>query len=180
MNPDLLAAELADPVRRRVFAAVALGASTSPEILKASGLGAARAAPAIGRLARAGLLAQGRGTVTVDEAALAAAGAAAARRMAEEAAAEQPDPLLRGFVRAGLLVRMPEEDDASRHAVLAHIAAAVLATGDCDERTINERLRPWCEGGALDVASLRRALADARVLTREGGRYRRTPQSAAG
>ncbi|GLZ79257.1 hypothetical protein Afil01_40640 [Actinorhabdospora filicis] len=174
VSPDRIAAELADPVLRRVFAAVVLGASTAAQILAASGLGAPQAAPAIGRLARAGLLVQGRGVVTVDDGALAAAGERAMCHMADEAAADQPDPLLRGFISGGVLVRLPEPDDDAHPAALAHIAESVFTTGEYDERAVNERLRPWCEDGALDVLSLRRALVDAGFLRRESGRYRRS------
>lgn len=171
LTSDRLAAELADPVARRVFAAAVLGAATSTQILGASGLTAPQAAPAIGRLARAGLLVQGRGSVAVNDDALATAGETALRRMAEDAATEQPDPLLRGYVRCGVLVALPEDGESHR-AVLEHIAESVFADGECDERTMNERLRPWCEGGALDVLSLRRELVDAGVVRREAGWYR--------
>ncbi|GAA2037864.1 DUF2087 domain-containing protein [Catenulispora yoronensis] len=179
MTPEQLAVELADPVLRRVFAAVALGASTSPEILAASGLGAPQAAPAIGRLVRAGLFVQGRGSVALDDAVLAVAGERAARRLADEAAADQPDPLLRGFLRGRVLVNLPEQDDSAYRIVLGRIAASAFTADEefgeffeYDERTVNDRLRPWCEGGVLDVASLRRALVDAGFLSRDSGRYR--------
>ncbi|MEU3072679.1 DUF2087 domain-containing protein [Streptomyces laurentii] len=173
MTPDQLAIQLADPDLRRVFSAVALGASTSSEILTVSGLGAPQAAPAIGRLVRAGLLVQGRGSVTLDDAALAAAGETAARRVADEAANDQPDPRLRGHIRGGVLVDLPERDDDARRAVLGHITESAFATGDeYDERTVTDRLQPWCEGGTLDAVSLRRALVDDGLLARGSGRYR--------
>jgi len=173
MSPEQLAIELADPVLRRVFSAVALGASTSSEILSVSGLGAPQAAPAIGRLVRSGLLIQGRGSLTLADDALTAAAKTAARRVADEAAADQPDPQLRGHIRGGVLVNMPEQDDDARRAVLGHVAGSVFAAGDeYDERTVTDRLQPWCEGGALDAVSLRRALVDDGLLVRESGRYR--------
>ncbi|MGX1851571.1 DUF2087 domain-containing protein [Streptomyces sp. NPDC055299] len=39
------------------------------------------------------------------------------------------------------------------------------------ERTVTERLEPWCESGVLDALSLRRALVDVGVLRRESGLY---------
>ncbi|MFD7643724.1 DUF2087 domain-containing protein [Kitasatospora sp. NPDC059795] len=175
MTPDQLAVDLADPALRRVFAAVALGASTASEILAASGLGAPQAAPAIGRLVRSGLLVQGRGTLALNDAALAAAAETAARRTADELAADQPDPRLRGHIRAGVLVDVPDDADA-RGAVLGHVARSTFAADDeydeYDERTVTDRLRPWCEGGALDAVSLRRILVDDGLLTRDSGRYR--------
>ncbi|MFI9782834.1 DUF2087 domain-containing protein [Kitasatospora sp. NPDC051984] len=175
MTPDQLAIQLADPIQRRVFAAVALGATTSTEILTASALTAPDAAPAIGRLVRAGLLVQGRGTVALNEDALTAAADTATRRLADEAASDQPDPRLRGHIRGGTLVDLPEEDPEARRAVLGHLAATTFAPGDeYDERTVTTRLQPWCEDGPLDAVSLRRALVDAGLLTRESGRYRLT------
>ncbi|OKJ06676.1 DUF2087 domain-containing protein [Kitasatospora sp. CB01950] len=172
MTPDQLAVELADPALRRVFAAVTLGASTASEILAASGLGAPQAAPAIGRLVRSGLLVQGRGTLALNDAALAAAAETAARRTADELAADQPDPRLRGHIRAGVLVDVPDDADA-RGAVLGHVARSSFAADDeYDERTVTDRLRPWCAGGALDAVSLRRILVDDGLLTRDTGRYR--------
>ncbi|WP_380281615.1 DUF2087 domain-containing protein [Kitasatospora purpeofusca] len=173
MTPEQLALQLADPVLRRVFSAVALGASTSCEVLTVSGLGAPDAAPAVGRLVRAGLLVQGRGSVSLDDGALAAAARTAARRVAQETANDQPDPRLRGHIRGGVLVDLPERGHDARRAVLGHIAGRTFAAGgECDERTVTERLRPWCEGGALDAVALRRALVDDGLLARESGRYR--------
>ncbi|MGW3042856.1 DUF2087 domain-containing protein [Kitasatospora sp. NPDC001159] len=172
MTPEQLAIELADPVLRRVFSAVALGASTSSEILSTSGLAAPQAAKAIGRLVRSGLLVQGRGSLALDDDALAAAAETAARRVAEETAADQPDPQLRGHIRGGVLVNVPEQDDA-RLAVLGHVAESTFTAGDeYDERTVTDRLQPWCEGGALDAVSLRRTLVDDGLLARESNRYR--------
>ncbi|PJN26214.1 helix-turn-helix domain-containing protein [Kitasatospora sp. CB02891] len=176
MTPDHLAVQLADPIQRRVFSAVALGATTSAEVLAVSGLAAPDAAPAIGRLVRAGLLVQGRGTVALNEDALAAAADAAARRVADEAAKEQPDPRLRGRIRGGVLVDLPEEDQEARRAVLGHLAGATFAPGEVyDERTVTDRLRPWCEGGPVDAVALRRALVDDGLLARGSGRYRLNP-----
>ncbi|MGW3493563.1 DUF2087 domain-containing protein [Streptomyces sp. NPDC001020] len=173
MTPEQLAIQLADPVLRRVFSAVALGASTSSEVLTVSGLGARDAAPAIGRLVRAGLLVQGRGSVALDDDALAAAANTAARRVAEETANDQPDPRLRGHIRSGVLVNLPEQDHDARRAILGHIAESTFAAGDeYDERTVTDRLQPWCEGGTLDAVSLRRTLIDDGLLARESGRYR--------
>ncbi|MFD5562606.1 DUF2087 domain-containing protein [Kitasatospora griseola] len=176
MTPDHLAVQLADPIQRRVFSAVALGATTSAEVLAVSGLAAPDAAPAIGRLVRAGLLVQGRGTVALNEDALAAAADAAARRVADEEAREQPDPRLRGRIRGGVLVDLPEEDPEARRAVLGHLAGNTFVPGEeYDERTVTDRLRPWCEGGPLDAVALRRALVDDGLLARGSGRYRLNP-----
>ncbi|MGW3087278.1 DUF2087 domain-containing protein [Streptomyces sp. NPDC001108] len=175
-TPDEFTLALADPASRRVFGAVALGSSTPSAILAATGLDAPVAAKAIGRLTRAGLLvAGGNGRLAVDETAVARAAESAGRRREEEAAAEQPDARLRGFVRGRALLRLPEETaPEAREAVLRHVAAAAFAPSDeeYDERAVTERLEPWCQAGATDAVSLRRALVDLGVLHREAGRYR--------
>ncbi|MEU7726840.1 DUF2087 domain-containing protein [Streptomyces sp. NPDC040724] len=174
MTPDEFTLVLSDPTLRRVFSAVALGASTSSEILTATGLDTPVAAKAIGQLTRTGLLVpEGRGRLVVNEGALEEAARNAARRREEEAAAEQPDARLRGFVRDRVLVGLPEEADAeARRTVLRHIGEATFTPGEeYDERTVTERLEPWCEVGVLDAVSLRRALVDLGVLRRASGLY---------
>ncbi|MEF2529741.1 DUF2087 domain-containing protein [Streptomyces sp. CS62] len=181
MTPDEFTLAMADPTLRRVFSAVALGSATSSEILTAAGLDTPVAAKAIGRLTRTGLLVpEGRGRLVVNEGALEEAGQAAARRREEEAAAAQPDARLRGFVRDRVLVALPEEADrAARRTVLRHVAEATFAPGEeYDERTVTDRLEPWCGSGVLDTVSLRRALVDAGVLRREAGRYGLTAAGA--
>ncbi|MEV7781814.1 DUF2087 domain-containing protein [Kitasatospora sp. NPDC088351] len=173
MTPEELTLVLSDPTLRRVFAAVALGSETSSEILGASGLATPEAAKAIGQLVRAGVLTQGRGRLTLDGDALATAAATAAARQEEQAAAEQPDPRLRGFVRGDVLVRLPEEGDEARPAVLRHVAETAFERAEeYDERTVTDRLEPWCADGAPDAVSLRRSLVDAGALQRDAGRYR--------
>lgn len=174
MTPDEFTLALSDPVLRRVFSAVALGSSTSSEILTASGLDTPVAAKAIGQMTRNGLLVpEGRGRLALSEGLLEAVAETAARRRDEEAAAEQPDARLRGYVRDRVLVSLPDEaEHEARHAVLRHVAEATFSPGaEYDERTVTERLEPWCESGALDAVSLRRALVDLDVLHRQSGLY---------
>ncbi|MFD5234067.1 DUF2087 domain-containing protein [Streptomyces qaidamensis] len=173
MTPETFTVLLSDSALRRVFSAIALGSSTSAEILATTGLAAPEAAPAIGRLLREGLVvAEGRGRLAVDEAALDAAAEIAGRRQREQAEAEQPDPGLRGYVRGTVLVRLPE-DDETRQAVLHHVAATTFeADREYDERTVTDLLRPWCEGTTVDPVSLRRFLVDDGFLHRASGAYR--------
>jgi hypothetical protein len=175
MTPETVAILLSQPLLRRVFSAVALGASTSSEILATSGLGAPEAAPAIGQLTREGLLiSQGRGRLAVHEENLAAAARTGELQLAQRAAAEQPDPLLRGFIRNGTVVELPEHGEP-RANVLGHIARTTYVPGEeYDERTATDRLVPWCEHSSLDVASLRRFLVDDGFLRRDAGQYRLT------
>ncbi|MFB6815223.1 DUF2087 domain-containing protein [Streptomyces sp. NPDC056347] len=178
LGPDTFTLALADPTARRVFCAVALGSSGPSAIVSATGLDVPVAAKAIGKLTREGLLVPGDGGgLVVDEAAVAGAARTAARRREEEAAAEQPDPRLRGLVRGRVLLRLPEEaEPEAREAVLRHVAGATFAQPgeQYDERTVTELLEPWCEAGATDAVSLRRALVDLGVLHRESGNYRLT------
>ncbi|MEU3175907.1 hypothetical protein, partial [Streptomyces sp. NPDC007000] len=97
MTPETFTILLSDSALRRVFSAIALGSSTSAEILATTGLAAPEAAPAIGRLLREGLVvAQGPGRLAVDEAALGAAAETAGLPPQDEAGGPQPDTGGRG------------------------------------------------------------------------------------
>lgn len=183
MTPQKLTLILRDPAARRVFGAVVLGARTSSEILRASGLPAAEAAPAIGQLTRSGLLrSDGPGQLGLDEDWLrqAAEEAAEQEAAAEEAAArraaqEQPDPRLRGYIRFHELLALPDDSEAA-FPVLAEVATATFTPGTpYPEKTVNDLLADWCQEGQVDVVSLRRALVDARLLDRTSGEYRYRP-----
>ncbi|NBE80069.1 DUF2087 domain-containing protein [Micromonospora rubida] len=173
MTPEEFTLLLSEPTLRRVFCAVDLGGATPTEILAASGLEASQAAPAIGKLLRAGLFRpDGPGRLAVNEETVAGAAAVATHRQEEQAVAEQPDPRLRGFVRGGVLVHLPEDDADARRTVLRHVAETAFAPGDeYDERYVTDCLRPWCAGGAVDAVYLRRLLIDGGVLRRDSGRY---------
>ena len=57
--------------------------------------------------------------------------------------------------------------------VLAHVAAHTFEPGtDYDERTVNELLVAWCEGGEVDHAALRRYLVESGLMSRGSGVYR--------
>jgi len=183
MTPQQLTLLLHAPSTRRVFSAVALGARTSGEILQASGLPVAEAAPAIGRLTRSGLLrSDGPGQLEIDgellDRAARTAGeeqAAAERAAEEQAARDQPDPRLRGYLRHHDLLALPE-DAATALPVLAEIASTTFSPDtDYPEKSVNELLLTWCRNGPVDVVSLRRALVDADLLGRGDGRYRYRP-----
>ncbi|PZT69456.1 hypothetical protein DN402_22575 [Streptomyces sp. SW4] len=89
------------------------------------------------------------------------------------------ETVLRTFVRDGRLVRLPARW-SRRQVVLRHIAEQTFAPGvRYPERTVNEKLRAWCEGGEADHVSLRRHLVDAGRLRRSEGVYWR-PEEAAG
>src|SRR4051794_33425075 len=101
---------LAEPERAKVFAAVALGAITTTEVVERTGLTPKDAAVAVQRLLDAGVLLQAGtafGGLQVDFAAIKEE---AKRRSARERAQASDDDVeasLRPFVRDGRLLRLP-------------------------------------------------------------------------
>lgn len=159
---------LADPRRSQVLAAVALGARTPSAVAAATGLPGKDVATALHRLA---------GLVVAADAGLEVA-YGALRSLAEQAAPDDGgDPSgLDPFVRGDRLVSLPAQP-ARRLAVLAHVAARALEEGVAyDETAVNARLAPWCEGGQVDHAALRRYLVESGLVSRGGGTYRRGGQ----
>jgi hypothetical protein len=69
----------------------------------------------------------------------------------------------------GRLMSIPRRY-ANRRIVLAHIAVSIEPGRDHDEKSVNERLRPYSD----DVATLRRYLVDEGLVSRRPpGIYRR-------
>lgn len=61
--------------------------------------------------------------------------------------------------------------------MLRHIAEQTFEPGvEYPERTVNEKLRAWCEDAPVDHVTLRRYLVDLRHLTRQYGFYWRPAQ----
>lgn len=57
--------------------------------------------------------------------------------------------------------------------MLAHVATHALQAGrDYPEDELVALLRPWCEGGSVDTAALRRYLVEEGLVSRGGGIYR--------
>ncbi len=172
MTPETLVRLLADPVRLRVLAAVALGARTDAETAVAAGLAAKEAAVARGRLVEGGLLVQGAQGWEVGHSALreAARQQAAARSSAEPEEDEGAEGL-GAYVRGRRLLSLPSRQ-ARRYAVLQHLASTTFAAGQrYDERAVNELLAAWCAGGDVDHVTVRRYLVDSGLLVRGGGIY---------
>ncbi|MER7442849.1 DUF2087 domain-containing protein [Micromonospora avicenniae] len=170
MTAHALAGALADDVRRRVFAAITLGATGTVQIADRAGLPARQVVTALRRLTAAGLVVEAGGAFTVDEA-----------RLRELARTPQPtrpasspeETVLRTFVRDGVLVGLPAQR-SRRRIVLEHIAQRSFAPGTpYPESAVNDALRPWCADGGSDHVTLRRYLVDELLLTREQGVYRR-------
>ncbi|MEV6375627.1 DUF2087 domain-containing protein [Micromonospora musae] len=170
MTAHALAGALADDVRRRVFAAIALGATGTAQIAERAGVPAREAVTALRRLAAAGLVVDAGGVVTLDEARL--------RELARtphptRPAASREETVLHTFVRDGVLVGLPAQR-GRRRIVLEHIARRSFATDTpYPESAVNDALRPWCADGGSDHVTLRRYLVDELLLTREQGVYHR-------
>src|SRR5918997_2335944 len=105
-----IAGLLADPVRLKVVAALALGAGTIQEVADATGLSLKDVALAARRLARAGLVRRDRHALEL----LTDRFGAAARAAAESAPPPEPlsddpteDAVLSAFVRDGRLLSIP-------------------------------------------------------------------------
>ncbi|WLS44027.1 DUF2087 domain-containing protein [Micromonospora profundi] len=170
MTAHALAGALADDGRRRIFAAIVLGATSATAVAQRTGLAARVVLTGIRRLTDAGLVTGADGALTVDEASLRAA--ARDSRPADEA---EPggDPVLRTFLRGDVLVGLPAQR-GRRRVLLAHIAERSFEPGTrYPERAVDEALKPWCAAGGSDHATLRRYLIDEQLLTREHGVYQR-------
>jgi hypothetical protein len=178
----------AEENRVRAFAAVALGAGDAEQVARAAGLSRKETAGALRRLREQGVLSTG------DDGALGVAydlfreyAREAARRESDRRRGEGPatgdartDMVLRTFVRDGRLVRLPARWTRKK-LVLRYIAERTFEPGvEYPERTVDEKLRAWCEGSDdIDHVALRRYLVDLHHLRRSEGVYRRPARSEA-
>ena len=175
MATDQLIRLFAEERRARAFAAVALGADTPEKVMERSGLSPKEAAAALRKLQDQQVIqAAGDGGLTVAYAHL--------RELARDSAAQPPaenhgsgdertETVLRTFVREGRLVRLPAQWQR-KLVVLRHIAERTFEPGvEYPERTVNEKLRAWCEDAPVDHVTLRRYLVDLHHLKRQYGFY---------
>jgi hypothetical protein len=172
MEAATLVGLLADPVRLKVVAALALGAGTIEEVAEASGLSLKDVALAARRLARGGLVRRDGHLLELRaERFGAAARAAAAAAPAPAPLSEDPaeDAVLSAFLRDGRLVSVPAQL-SKRRTVLEHIVRVFEPGVRYPEREVNALLAAWHP----DVAALRRHLVDEGLLTREAGVYWRS------
>jgi hypothetical protein len=164
-----LAGLLADDDRRRVFAALVLGATDTASVATAAGLDVARTGKALSRLEEAGLvLRREDGRLEVDGQVFGAA-ARAERAPAPPASAgrdDASDAILARFVRDGRLVSIPAARD-KRLVVLAHLAQEFEPGRHYSESMVNVMLGRW----HADTAALRRYLVDEGFLDRAAGEY---------
>ena len=162
---------LADSERRRVVAALVLGATTLAEVARATGLDARGAGRALARLVDAGLVVvddDGRHHLLQEAFTLAARAEAPAEDDDGEHAGEPPERarVLRAFVRDGRLVAIPAVH-SKRLVVLDRLAQEFEPGRRYSERMVNLILGRWHP----DTAALRRYLVDEGFLDREGGEY---------
>lgn len=181
-----LPALFSEESRVRAFAAVALGAGDAAQVARAAGLSAKETAGALRRLRDQGVVVSGDdGELVVAHdrfRELARAGRPAPQAAGDSAAEGDDGPagvVVRTFVRDGRLVRLPARWTRKK-VVLRHIAEQTFAPGvEYPERTVDEKLRAWCEDGEVDHVTLRRHLVDLGHLRRSDGIYARPADSAA-
>ncbi|MFJ5278360.1 DUF2087 domain-containing protein [Streptomyces parvulus] len=186
-DPSALAALpglFSEESRVRAFAAVALGAGSDAEVARVAGLSAKETAGALRRLRDQGVVASGDGGELVvvhgrfRELARAARPATDPAGGPGAADGDRTGMILRTFVRDGRLVRLPARWTRKK-VVLRHIAERTFAPGvEYPERTVDRKLRAWCEDGEVDHVTLRRHLVDFGHLRRSDGIYRRPVDSA--
>ncbi|WP_432081990.1 DUF2087 domain-containing protein [Streptomyces sp. WAC 04229] len=180
-----LPALFSEESRVRAFAAVALGAGGNAEVARTAGLSAKETAGALRRLREQGVVVSGDGGELVVAHDRFRELARAARPTADPAGDPAPAAdgdrtgmILRTFVKDGRLVRLPARWTRKK-VVLRHIAERTFAPGvEYPERTVDQKLRSWCEDGEVDHVTLRRHLVDFGHLRRSGGIYSRPAESA--
>jgi hypothetical protein len=168
---------LADDDRRRVVAALELGAEHLDEIERATGLTTVRAAKALGRLADAGLVVDAGGALHLMSAAF---GRAARQALARPASDEHDDApaaarkVLGVFVQDGRIVQIPTVR-SKRLVVLDWLVQDFEVGRRYSEAMVNliiGKRHP-------DTAAWRRYLVDEDMLSRESGEYWRSGGSVA-
>jgi hypothetical protein len=165
---------LADEDRRRVFAALVLGADDAETVREQSGLDARAAGRALQRLIDSGLVIRGDdgALFVLGEAFALAARAEAEREPRVDEHADAPADVarvLRAFVRDGRLLSIPSVH-AKRLVVLDWLVQRFEPGRRYSEAMVNLML-----GQAHpDTAALRRYLVDEDMLSRDHGQYWRT------
>jgi len=163
-----IAGLLADPTRLRVFAAVALGARTTSDVVETTGLSLGEVQAALPRLLAAGLIEQ-RDGLRVSVATLRdAARDRPDRDRSLPGATDEQAKVLRNFVEDGRLKLVPARA-GQRRVVLEYLAGLFEPTVAYPEQDVNRTLQTLHP----DYASLRRHLVDEGLLERHHGIYRR-------
>lgn len=160
---------LSEPVRLKVVAALALGATGPAEVALATGLDQREVAAALRRLESGGLVGTERGVLRLHE-----------ERFKEAARAEAPPPptdtelsadaataaVLRIFAPDGRILSLPSSRE-KRRLLLEHVARVFEPGVRYPEREVNAILRAWHD----DYAMLRRYLYDGGFLDRKDNVY---------
>lgn len=160
---------LADPERRRVVAALILGASTTAELQRDAGLDLRAAVTALHRLEDRGLVVRdGDRAYLLEEAFTVAARASAATP--GEAVDDRLDPevsrVLRSFVRGGRITQIPMQHKKRR--ILLDWLVQDFEPG---EKYSEPRVNLILGQRHPDTAALRRGLVDEQLLARDHGVY---------
>ncbi|MFG1653260.1 DUF2087 domain-containing protein [Micromonospora sp. NPDC049275] len=174
MTPDSTVRLIADPRRMRVLAAVALGARSLADVARAAEMPHRDVVAAVRRLQEGGLL-------DGDADGLRPAYERLRQLATVPRNSEQSDPgvraTLRPFIQDGRLVSMPAQQ-SRRRALLEHVAETSFPAGAAfDEREVDDKLKAWCNGSAVDHVSVRRYLIEAKLLVRANGSYARDAES---
>jgi len=159
---------LADPDRRRVVAAMVLGASTADDIARTAGLDARGVATALHRLSERGLVVRDGEHSYVVEESFAAAARAAAAGPAPVDPDEDPEVarVMRAFVRDGRITAIPAQH--SKRRILLEWLAQDFEPG----RRYSESMVNLIVGQRhADTAALRRGLVDEELMARDHGEY---------
>ena len=172
LDATALVGLLADAHRRRVVAAIELGATQVDAVVVATGLGAPQVGKALGRLVESGLVVNGpHGLAVVGDSFQHAARLANTRPPSTEFA-DQPDDtrkVLRAFVVDGRLQSIPVA--ASKKMVILDWLAQDFEPGT----TYTEKMVNLILGKRhADTAALRRYLVDHGFLDRADGEYWRS------
>ncbi len=169
LDATALVGLLADGDRRRVVAAIELGARHLDAIVQATGIDPTRAAKALGRLVESGLVGQATdGLNLAGEAFQRAARQANVRPPSTEfdGVSDAARKVLRSFVVAGRLQSIPVAP-AKRMVILDWLAQAFEPGRKYSEKMVNLILGQR----HADTAMLRRYLVDAGFLDRADGQY---------
>ena len=164
---------LADDDRRRCWAALELGATSSDAVAVATGLSLAQVAKALGRLVGGGLVISGQdGGLHVNAPAIRLAAREALDRPDNDEHAEMPDDVrkvLRSFIVDGRIAQIPTSA-AKRRIVLDWVAQQFEPGERYTEPMVNLILGQR----HADTAALRRYMVDAGILDRDAGQYWRS------
>ena len=162
---------LADADRRRVLAAIELGAGSLEDATTSTGLPEFRVVKALGRLVDGGLV-RAAGGLTVDGDAIARAARQALQRPPSTEHAGEPPAIrkvLDAFVRDGRITDMPAS--SSKRAVLLDWLVRRFEPG---HKYSEVDVTAMLDGHAPDAVTLRRYLVDERLLDRSEGIYWRS------